>query len=703
MLISSLRKKLNNISISRKLYFTIGIITFLVMVELCTLWFSITTLSAVRSYVGGEGLWSKAQKDAILNLREYGYTYDEKNYQAFNEFLKVPFGDKMARIEMGKPNPDLEVVRDGFLQGRNHPDDIDNMVGLTRRFSKVYYLNKAFVAWQKAEPVLDELMGIGHQLHTLINAPTKDKVKISFLLGEIERLNTQLTALEDDFSYTLGEGARWLEGVVLRLVLALSITIGTTSIVIAISINRSIKKGLDVIVEGAELVKKGKLETRVKVFANDEIGRVATVFNEMTDTLEHNVAETKLTEAKLVTERERAESSDKAKNIFLVNMSHEIRTPMNGIQGFANYIKDSLTDKEHLVAIEMIIKSADHLMSILNDILDFSGLKNGEVDFMKQPIKVRDVIKDACLYVESNAKLKKIELNYSITERVPKVFIGDSIRLFQIFVSLVSNAIKFTEKGEVVISADTIEENKDVVVIEFRIKDTGIGIPQEKQQKIFELFEQAANSTSRKFGGVGLGLSMVKRLVELQNGKIFLESTPGRGSEFYFRMPFVKLNDAEIGKENIAIHSTVEESGKGIKVLIVEDNPINQLLVIKVLQKRGYETVISQNGKIAIEKYKDEDFDIILMDLQMPEMDGYEAAKYIRRMNVDKADIPIVAMTAHTIYGELEKCMAIGMNDYISKPFKPEDLNAKIQSLVKKRRSGNEAENYAEGIPKSTV
>ncbi|NRF39796.1 response regulator [Pedobacter foliorum] len=673
------------------------------MVELCTLWFSITTLSAVRSYVGGEGLWSKAQKDAILNLREYGYTYNEKNYKAFNEFLKVPFGDKIARMEMGKPNPDLDVVRDGFLQGRNHPDDIDNMIGLTRRFSKVYYLNKAFVAWQKAEPVLDELMGIGRQLHTLINAPIKDKAKISFLLDEIERLNTQLTALEDDFSYTLGEGARWLEGVVLRLVLALSITIGTTSIVIAISINRSIKKGLDVIVEGAELVKKGMLETRVKVFANDEIGRVATVFNEMTDTLEHNVAETKLTEAKLVTERERAESSDKAKHIFLVNMSHEIRTPMNGIQGFANYIKDSLTDKEHLVAIEMIIKSADHLMRILNDILDFSGLKNGEVDFMKQPIKVRDVIKDACLYVESNAKLKKIELHYSIAERVPKVFIGDSIRLSQIFVSLVSNAIKFTEKGEVVISADTIEENKDVVVIEFRIKDTGIGIPQEKQQKIFELFEQAANSASRKFGGVGLGLSMVKRLVELQNGKIFLESTPGTGSEFYFRMPFVKLNEAQKGYENIAVHDALEESGKGIKVLIVEDNPINQLLVIKVLQKRGYETVISQNGKIAIEKYKDEDFDIILMDLQMPEMDGYEATKFIRRMNAGKADIPIVAMTAHTIQGELEKCMAIGMNDYVSKPFKPEDLNAKIQSLVKKNRSDNEAENYAEDIPKSTV
>ncbi|WP_214228538.1 ATP-binding protein [Pedobacter sp. B4-66] len=673
------------------------------MVELCTLWFSITTLSAVRSYVGGEGLWSKAQKDAILNLREYGYTYNEKNYQAFNEFLKVPFGDKMARIEMGKPNPDLDVVRDGFLQGRNHPDDIDNMIGLTRRFSKVYHLNKAFVAWQKAEPVLDELMGIGLQLHTLINAPTKDNAKISFLLDEIERLNTELTALEDDFSYTLGEGARWLEGVVLRLVLALSITIGTTSIVIAISINRSIKRGLDVIVEGAELVKKGKLETRVKVFANDEIGRVATVFNEMTDALEHNVAETKLTEAKLVTERERAESSDKAKHIFLVNMSHEIRTPMNGIQGFANYIKDSLTDKEHLVAIEMIIKSADHLMRILNDILDFSGLKNGEVDFMKQPIKVRDVIKDACLYVESNAKLKKIELNYSIAERVPKVFIGDSIRLSQIFVNLVSNAIKFTEKGEVVISADTIEENEDVVVVEFRIKDTGIGIPQEKQQKIFELFEQATNSASRKFGGVGLGLSMVKRLVELQNGKIFLESTPGRGSEFYFRMPFVKLNEAQKGYENISIHDTSEESGKGIKVLIVEDNPINQLLVIKVLQKRGYETVISQNGKIAIEKYKNEDFDIILMDLQMPEMDGYEATKFIRRMNSDKADIPIVAMTAHTIQGELEKCMAIGMNDYISKPFKPEDLNAKIQSLVKRKRSGNEAENYAEDIPKSTV
>ncbi|WP_449437951.1 response regulator [Pedobacter steynii] len=649
---------------------------------MCTLWFSITTLSAVRSYVGGEGLWSKSQKNAILNLREYGYTYDEKNYEAFKEFLKVPFGDKIARIEMSKSNPDLVKVRKGFLQGRNHPDDIDNMIGLTRRFSKVYYLNKAFVAWQKAEPVLDELLEIGERLHVLIESRNIDKEKITVLLYEIERLNTELTTLEDDFSYTLGEGARWLEGMVLRLVLALSITIGTTSILIAVSINRSIKKGLDVIVDGAELVKKGELETRVEVFANDEIGRVATAFNEMIATLEHKVVESKVTEAKLVTERQRAQSSERAKHVFLINMSHEIRTPMNGIQGFANYIRGSLTDKEHLEAIEMIIKSADHLMRILNDILDFSGLGNGEVDFIKQPLKVRDVIKDACLYVESNAKLKKIALSYSIGAKVPDIFIGDSIRLSQIFVNLVSNAIKFTENGTVVISADIIDENKENVVIEFRVKDTGIGIPAEKQQKIFELFEQGASSTSRKFGGVGLGLSMVKRLVELQNGKIFLESTPDKGSEFYFRMPFLKISDAE-KRNGISEESDSEnESGKGIKVLIVEDNPINQLLVIKVLQKRGYETTIAQNGKIAIEKYKNEDFDIVLMDLQMPEMDGYEAAKYIRRMDPEKASIPIVAMTAHTIQGELEKCLAIGMNDYVSKPFSPDELNVKIQLLV---------------------
>ena len=682
MLISLLRKKLNDISISRKLYFTIGIITFLVMVELCTLWFSITTLSAVRSYVGGEGLWSKSQKNAILNLREYGYTYDEKNYHAFKEFLKVPFGDKIARMEMEKINPDLDIVRAGFLQGRNHPDDIDNMIGLTKRFSKVYYLNKAFVAWQKAEPVLDELLAIGEELHALITAPKIDKEKIKILLDEIERLNTKLTVLEDGFSYTLGEGARWLESMVLKLVLALSITIGTISIVIAISINRSIKKGLDVIVEGAELVKKGQLETRVKIFANDEIGRVATAFNEMTETLEDKVAESKITEAKLVTERHRAQSSEKAKHVFLVNMSHEIRTPMNGIQGFANYIRDSLVDKEHLEAIEMIIKSADHLMRILNDILDFSGLGNEDVDFIKQPLKVKDVIKDACLYVESNAKFKKIGLSYSIGTRVPNIFIGDSIRLSQIFVNLVSNAIKFTEKGEVVISADLIEETKESVVVEFRIKDTGIGIPIEKQQKIFELFEQGTSGTSRKFGGVGLGLSMVKRLVELQHGKIFLESIPGEGSVFYFRMPFVKINDVEKDNHITAGPETGDKPGRGIKVLIVEDNPINQLLVIKVLQKKGYETTIAQNGKIAIEKYKSEDFDIILMDLQMPEMDGYEAAKYIRRMDAEKAGIPIVAMTAHTIQGELEKCLAIGMNDYVSKPFSPDDLNIKIQHLV---------------------
>ncbi|RZL17230.1 MAG: response regulator [Pedobacter sp.] len=356
MFISRLRKRLNNTSISRKLYFTIGFTALLVIVELCTLWFSITTLSAVRSYVGGEGLWSKAQKDAILSLREYAYSHKEADYLAFQKYLEVPYGDKKGRIELEKSNPD----------------------------------------------------------------------------------------------YT-----------------------------------------------------------------------------------------------------------------------------------------------------------------------------------------------------------------------------------------------KFTEQESIAVSAKTYRQDDNTMTIEFKVRDTGIGILKEKQSKIFDLFEQASNDMTRKFGGTGIGLSIVKHLVALQHGEISVSSIPGEGSEFCFRLPFLLKHNDEINPlppvSSLNSTSVSLSYGRGISVLIVEDNAINQLLVLKLLHKHGYETTVAENGKVAIEKYKSHSFDIILMDLQMPEMDGYETTINIRNMDAEKRNVPIVAMTAHTITGDYEKCMAIGINEYISKPFHPDELYQKIQLLVTQR------------------
>jgi signal transduction histidine kinase/CheY-like chemotaxis protein len=665
-----------------KLYFTIGIMALLVTVELCTLRFAISTLSSVRAFINGEGLWSKAQKDAVYNLLIYAHTHDEKDYKNFREFLKVPIGDNKTRLELSKPNPDMRIARQGFIEGRNHPDDVDGMITLLTRFHSISYINKAIIVWGEAEQTMEQLIAISDKLHVMINSGSVSQSQIDKELEQAEILNRRSTVLEDEFSFTLGEGSRWLEKIVLRLLLTLSITIGTTGIIMTVSVSRGIEKGIKAIIDGAALISKGLFGTRVKVFSGDEIGVLATSFNQMTDTLEHYIGELKATEENLKKEKLRAEASEKAKQLFLANMSHEIRTPMNGILGFARLLEESLKEKEQQEYIRVIIKSGDDLLVILNDILDFSRMEAGKITFENTPFNLKDIIHSTVMMMEAKAKQKNIELNWHIDKKIPAIIMGDSVRLNQILLNLVSNAIKFTEKGKIGISAICLQDNKDNVVVEFSVKDTGIGIPVEKQGKIFESFEQAAADTARKFGGTGLGLSIVKQLVELQHGEIFVYSKPGHGSDFHFRLSFTKV----MGKK-LAIHPERMElntsGSEDIRVLVVEDNPINQLLILKVLQKQNFETDVAENGEIALNKYKENNYDIILMDLQMPQMDGYEATINIRNLNSPKRGIPIIAMTAHTIKGEIERCLEIGMNDFISKPFNKDELYEKIHKLVK--------------------
>jgi len=632
-----------------------------------------------------EGLWSKAQKDAVYTLLIYAHSHNEKDYQDFRYYLKVPLGDNKTRLELLKPNPNLQIARQGFIEARNHPDDVDGMIKLITRFHSVFYLNRALVVWTQAEAVMEQLIAISDKLHTIINSKTVSQQEIDKQLDQVESLNRKLTQLEDDFSFTLGEGSRWLEKIVLRLLLTLSLTIGSTSIIITISISRSIEKGIKAIIEGAALISKGLLATRVKVYSRDEIGILATSFNEMTNTLEHsarNIRELKDAEETLIKEKERAETSEKTKQLFLAKMSHEIRTPMNAILGFAKLLEEGLEDEEQLKYIHIIIKSGDDLLVILNDILDFSRMEAGKIVFESLPFKSREIIKTTILMMEQKTKQKGVLLKYNIDERIPETIVGDAVRLNQVLLNLVSNAIKFTEKGEISLSADCVDENEDNITINFGIKDTGIGIAPDKQERIFESFEQATNDTARRFGGSGLGLSIVKQIVKLQKGEIYVESELGEGSDFHFILSFSKFKNEATGVIVQQV-KTIIQSGKDIRVLVAEDNALNQLLVIKVLKKQGFETDVAENGLIAVNKHQNHDFDIILMDLQMPEMDGYEATRQIRGLDSDKKDIPIIAMSAHAIKGEYEHCMEAGMNDFISKPFDTKELYEKIFKYVK--------------------
>lgn len=374
-----------------------------------------------------------------------------------------------------------------------------------------------------------------------------------------------------------------------------------------------------------------------------------------------------------------AEDAVKSKQQFLSNMSHEIRTPMNAIIGFTKVVlKTDLTSKqkEYLTAIKM---SGDALIVLINDILDLAKVDAGKMTFVQTPFKMALSISAMLHLFETKIQEKNLKLVKEYDTKIPEVLVGDPVRLHQIILNLVSNAVKFTQKGKIIVSVRLLNEDKETATLEFAVKDTGIGISENKIEKIFENFQQATSGTSRLYGGTGLGLAIVKQLVEPQGGTIHVKSKVNEGSTFSFILAFQKTNaPADLEIETVELDTEI----KNIKVLVVEDIALNQLLMKTLLDDFGFERDIAGNGKIAIEKLQKKSYDIILMDLQMPEMNGFEATEYVR--NTMNSKIPIIALTADVTTVDLAKCKAVGMNDYIAKPVDERLLYSKIIGLVKK-------------------
>nr|WP_315177091.1 response regulator [uncultured Flavobacterium sp.] len=373
-----------------------------------------------------------------------------------------------------------------------------------------------------------------------------------------------------------------------------------------------------------------------------------------------------------------AENAVKAKQQFLSNMSHEIRTPMNAIIGFTKVVlRTDITDKqkEYLNAIKI---SGDALIILINDILDLAKVDSGKMTFEKTPFKMKSSIASMLHLFETKIQEKNLKLVTEYDSKIPDVLVGDPIRLHQIILNLVSNAVKFTSKGKITVSVDLLHEDDNKVILKFAVTDTGIGISEEEIGAIFENFQQATSETSRLYGGTGLGLAIVKQLIEPQNGTIRVNSTVNKGSTFSFTLPFQKT------KIETELETTLKELDtevKNIRILVVDDMPLNQLLMKTILDDFGFERDIADNGKIAIEKLMEKSYDIILMDLQMPVMNGFETTEYIRKtMNLK---IPIIALTADVTTVDLEKCKALGMDDYIAKPIDEKLLFGKIVDLTK--------------------
>lgn len=385
-------------------------------------------------------------------------------------------------------------------------------------------------------------------------------------------------------------------------------------------------------------------------------------------------------EKELVETKKRVEEVSVIKEQFLANMSHEIRTPMNAIIGFNDRLIKTKLNDEQLEYVTAVQSSGENLLTIINDILDFSKIEAGMITIEHIRFNLHELLLAVYNMFFLKAKEKNIHLEIHKLKKIPEFIMGDPTRLNQILINLVGNALKFTTHGSVDIIVEVIKDDKQNVTIQFNVKDTGIGIIEEKISEVFERFTQAKSDTSRIFGGTGLGLSIVKKLVELQSGTIAVESKKDQGSQFKFSIPYKKVSflAAELKLKPEETYKSIVNSE--IKILIVEDNILNQKLAGFMLNDFGFTFDICSNGKLAVEKLKGNVYNLILMDLQMPEMDGYETTGFIRKKLM--LNMPIIAMTAHAMAGEKDKCLGFGMTDYISKPIKENDLHNLIIKYI---------------------